>query len=254
METQMRLSINSICSILILIMITFLNAEYRSGFFIVPYPCDKDTVGIDFSELVDSCAPEGGFDSCIVLSADLLFPITAGSPESLNAVIGSIDLGEFDSTGLANLDTVPTTGYTMYMTPEMHHIYAVKTTEDHYAALFLMYEYIGGINRFGFQWAYQSDGTNNLDPSVNTEYNKWYNKLQTEQIGVSPSSEGIQFSWVPFQGQVHFSLYNSLGQLVGLYTEHGEKGRGIDTRRYTKGIYFIKSNVSPHSITIHITK
>ncbi len=245
----------TISAILIAVSLASLSfAEYRSGYFRVPYPCDKDTVGIDFSELTDSCAPEGGFDSCTILSADLLFPITAAAPESLNAVVGIIDLGEFDSTGLTNLDTVPPSGYLMYMTPELNHIYAIKTTEGHYAAMFFAYQYIGGINRHGFTWAYQSDGTNNLDPTfIKTKHNKLNNNISMCNFRVFASSKVIIFTWPPFHGQARFSLYNSLGQIEGAYMEDGEKGSFVKKTLFPGGIYFVKSNISPNIIRLNTT-
>lgn len=234
----------SIISLALFLNISGIYAEYKSGYFVILCP-SYDSIERDFSELVDSCSTFNGLDTCVVVSADILFPVKSGRPDSVCAVVGILDLGEFDSSGLENLDTVPTTGYSDYIIVELNHIYAVKTTEDHYAALFYMYQYIGGICRLGFKWAYQSSGTNNLSQNVDVKWDNQVNTLQNNyHIKIVPSSKGLKISWSPFTENVCFEIYNSSGQMLDFIQEEGRNGGCISNIYLPKGIYFVKSNLT----------
>lgn len=242
----------SIISLALFLNISGIYAEYKSGYFVILGPSD-DSIERDFSELVDSCSTFDGLDTCVAVSADIVFAGKSGIPDSVCAVVGILDLGEFDSSGLENLDTVPTTGYSDYVILELNHIYAVKTTEEHYAALFYMFQYIGGIDRYGFKWAYQSDGTNNLSPSVDV---KWDNQVNTFQnnyhINIVPSSKGMKISWSPFTEKVCFEIYNSSGQKLDFIQEDGRNGGCISNIDLPKGIYFVKSNLASKTLPVVI--
>ncbi len=229
---------------------TGIYAEYRSGYFVLMGPSPKD-IERDFSELTDSCSDFGGIDTCVVVSADIRFPQSFEMFDSVYTSVGILDLGEFDSTGLQNLDTVPTTGYDEHALFTLHHIYAVKTTEEHYAALFYDFEFIGGISRYGFAWAYQSDGTNNVSPTTDTKMSITINTLYKKHaITVVPSVKGLNISWKPFYGLACFEVYNSSGQKGDVIQVDGRNGCFISTVSISKGIYFIKSNVSSTTLPV----
>lgn len=205
-------------------------AEYSCGYFELNYPLTNMPYSMDLSELTDNCSTTGNMpDTCIVISKDIIF--SGEIPDSIYAITGIMDLGEFDSLGWENLDTVPYTGYMESDTLYFNHIYAVKTTEEHYAALFYMFKYIGGNNRYGFKWAYQSDGTNNLSPNTNKKLCIKINILNNFKIKAIPYHGKLKIINIPSNQNVSFKVYNSAGQILEYINSDCKEGYCISTKK-----------------------
>jgi len=168
-----------------------LHAEFRSGFIIFAYPpiTPENPGKIDFSNLNDSCGMEG-LPDCPIAQVDFTF-----SQDSLRAMFGMVDLLSQDTTfpnivyppiaeakakidlivlglkivapendyvsalnfqGFTNGENAATTGRS----------YVVKTSENNYALMINYANYLGGLDRFYFYWALQTDGSRNLFPQA----------------------------------------------------------------------------------------
>lgn len=143
-----------------------MNGHYRSGEFEVstPLPQGETAVPIDFSQADDACRFYG-YSHCSGLTADaeILFSRTSDS-DTLYSSFGILDLGRFGTDGLEKIGKLPLSGYIDKTPLRLYHIYAIKTSEGHYGALFYKEIVYGGYDRNIFRWAYRADGSNDLTP------------------------------------------------------------------------------------------
>lgn len=153
------------------------NAEVRSGFWVHISPSSAvNAVKADFSEFTPFCAAFGYANSCSLKVADVDFSFFSSvkapggirCDSALGAAIQAEDLGRrtitLDREGLFYLDSMmkkrtlaaPATAYADSCHPRQS-VYFLKTSEGGYAAMIKVGEYIGGIDRTSYYWAYQMD-------------------------------------------------------------------------------------------------
>jgi hypothetical protein len=176
----MSLKIRIILTVLFCIITIDIQAELNSGLLtLTSPPVSSGNPGeIDFSLLNDSCGRE--FSPCSVASTDLTF-----GHDNLKSPTGIIDLGFFDSSFvesirlIINSDSLKTILDSAFLSHQviapaenyvssypslenMGHLFAVNTSEGHYAGIINIGNYIGGIDRYNFYWVYQADASRNL--------------------------------------------------------------------------------------------
>lgn len=142
------------------------NGPYHSGEFVIftPVTEGQNTFPFDFSEADDSCCFYGGC-ICSVLTADAEIVVSRKSNiDTLYSNYGILDLGTFGANGLSQIGKVPSTGYINKIAIQLHHIYAIKTSEGHFGALFYKDIIFGGYDNNIYRWAYQENGSNDLTP------------------------------------------------------------------------------------------
>ena len=141
-----------------------MNGPYHSGEFDILTPITQGTVPIDFSEADDSCR-FSGYSLCPVLTADVEIVISRTSIiDTLYSSYGILDLGTFGTGGLEKIGKLPLSGYINKTPIQLYHIYAIKTSEGHYGAIFYKEIIFGGNDIKIFRWAYQENGSNDLTP------------------------------------------------------------------------------------------
>jgi hypothetical protein len=157
-------------------------AEVRSGFWVSIEP-SKDTfyTRIDLSELAPFCSRTGGAGLCPQIKADADFSLgaTISAPYGIchDSIISAAIQSRFitnkniamDREGLFYLDSMmkayglqaPQTGYATKIAGDKG-LYFIRTSENRAAVMIKSGEYIGGLNRIYYYWAYQSDTGNIL--------------------------------------------------------------------------------------------
>ena len=155
-------------------------SDVRSGFWTLNQP-SSDTMftHIDFSELKPFMSPSIAMTDCFFTNDSIIAPYgvfydsTAGDQIQSRYINGkTITL---DREGLFYLDSMmklftlqaPQTGYSMSCPTRnallsKNGVYFIKTSENRYAALVKTGQYIGGIDRTYFYWAYQPDSGTKL--------------------------------------------------------------------------------------------
>lgn len=187
------------------------HAQYHSGNFSVLITGSTSApVPFDFSEASDSCSFSGA-NLCGVSIADAeIGHSTVSVADTLSSIYGILDLGLFDTNGLAQIGQIPTDGYINKTEIKLHHIYAVKTSEGNFGAIFYK-EYIsGGFDEKFYSWAYQENGSNDLTPPSLVNRN---NRTPSAPV----CREGKIIKEIIFKNcsnpSVHdLSIYNLLGQ------------------------------------------
>jgi hypothetical protein len=155
------------------------SAEVRSGFwtYLEPNPQGDSLSRMDFSALTPFCFSSGSGGSCACPDADITFKGDTIRAANGIAFSASVDIRlqtmymnnltiSLDREGLFCMDSMmkryrlqePGLGLG-YATSvfSRNTSYFVKTKENRYAMLIKVGEYIGGINRTYYYWAYQPD-------------------------------------------------------------------------------------------------
>ncbi len=246
--------------LIVVVIISAINAEYRSGLFL--FEGIADSAVIDFSEITDSCS---GNSDCPVIEPDVeiaFFPL----PSHIKSQYGIIDYGvvdfhfnemgwymypdsieKFTSQGDSLIEalnvTAPQEGYTDSIQGEFRgHLYIMKTSESHYALLLPIAQYYGGINRYQFFWAYQTDSTGVFDPQ--TPIKIFYNCIRKDRITIDQSQNHIIISSASLPIIFNAMLYDMRGKVITRLGGGSSKRKGFFKIAVPDGIYILKIDTS----------
>ncbi len=170
-------------TVLTLVFTSASPGEVRSGFWTLLYPPSTDSIRshVDFSVLASFCRTEGGSQKCSLAVTDCYFrndtvfaPYGGYYDSSASAnlqaqFIAGKAITSTDRDGLFYLDSMmkkivlksPQNGFRNFL-PGRSGVFFVKTSENRNAVMIKTGEYIGGINRIWYYWAYQPDSSDAL--------------------------------------------------------------------------------------------